>query len=113
MTESLEQVLADLRGEAQVLRANGHAAQAESMERVCEKVAGAAEDYLRFISESDARLRSGWSVARLKARFPEWQRQGHAEMRGRERQYRLVVIPQRVNQSAVKAAGRKAGESAA
>jgi hypothetical protein len=110
---TLEQVLADERGQAAVLRAKGHPHDAALLEALCDRVADAAEDYIRFISESDARLRSGWSVDRLKGRFPQWEREGHAEKRGRERYYRQLVIPQRVNPSAVRAEARRDGESAA
>lgn len=59
MTPTLEQVLADCRGEAAVLRANGHGAQAASMDAVCDRVREAMRDYLDWLSEDEARLMSG------------------------------------------------------
>ena len=109
----LDQVLADERGQAAVLRAKGHPHDAQLIEALCDRVQVAAEDYIRFISETDARLRSGWSVDRLKGKFPQWEREGHAERRGRDRYYRQLVIPQRVNPSAIRATARRDGESAA
>jgi hypothetical protein len=44
---TLEQLLADWRGDAQVLRRRGYDRDAGQMERFAEAVAWAAEDYLR------------------------------------------------------------------
>lgn len=110
---TLEQVLADERGDAQVLRRNGHGRDADLAERICDKVAAAAEEYLRWLSEEDARLRSGWSVTRLRSHFGEWERQGHARRDGRRRLYRMLIVPQRANTLAARDAGRRAGGQAA
>ena len=98
-----EDVLADFRGEAAVLRHNGHKAQAESMERICDTLAEAMPDYLTWLSESEAVLRSGWRVRRLREAFPGWEAQGMAEKRGRLRYYRQVMIPRRANLEAARA----------
>ena len=113
VTDTLEDVLADERGAAQVLRANGHAHDAELIERVCDRVSEAAEDYLRWLSEADARLRSGRSVAWLRSRFPEWERAGHAKMLRGARRYRALVIPERAHLSDAREAGRRAGRGEA
>ena len=104
----LEQVLADARGDAAVLRRAGHAADAELIERICHEVARAAEDYLRWLTEEDAALRSGRSLTWIRSRFSEWEREGHARREGRRRMYRQVVIPQRANPTAAREAGRAA-----
>ena len=110
VADTLEEVLADERGAAQVLRANGHAHDAELIERVCDRVSAAAQDYLRWLSEPDARLRSGRSAAWLRARFPEWASEGHAELRRGVRYYPQCVIPQRADITAAREAGLR-GES--
>jgi hypothetical protein len=107
--ESLESVLADERGQAAVLRHNGHAHDAELIERVCSRVSTAAEEYLRFLSEPDARLRTNKSVDWLRTRFPEWMELGHAKKIGNVRYYRMVVLPPRANISAAREEGRRAG----
>ena len=90
----LEQVLADLREEATILRANGHAAQAATLLRAVQQVADACPDYLRWLSEAEAVLRSGKSAAWLRARYPEWEQMGHARAPRRGvREYRAVIIP--------------------
>lgn len=102
----LEQVLADYRGEAQCLRANGHAAQAESIERVCTHVAEAMEAYLDWLTEDQARTRSDRSLDFLRARFPIWETAGLARWsatKPRRRQYRRLIIPLRANLEAARA----------
>lgn len=109
----LEQVLADHRGEAQVLRANGHKAQADSIERVCEDVALAARDYLDWLDEDEAMLRSAKSRDFFRSRFPDWEAQGLAEWRKKRRYYRRIIVPRRANLEAARAqAARDARRSA-
>ena len=107
--EALEEVLADERGQAQVLRHNGHSHDADLLERVCDRVSSAAEEYLRFLPEPDARLRTNRSQEFLRARYPEWEAQGHAFKKGNVRYYRMLVLPPRANLSAAREEGRKAG----
>jgi hypothetical protein len=111
MSDTLEQVLADERGQAQVLRHNGHGHDADLIERVCDRVSAAAEEYLRFLSEPDARLRTNRSQEYLRARFAEWEAQGHAYKKGTIRYYRMLVLPPRANLSAAREEGRRAAAS--
>jgi hypothetical protein len=103
----LETVLADWREKASVLRGVKHAHDAELIDAICDEVARSAEDYMRFVSEADAMLRSGKSADWLRARFAEWVEQGHAEKRKRVRYYRAVVIPRRPDLEAARDAGRR------
>lgn len=100
---TLEQVIADTRGEAAVLRMNGHTSQANGYERIIEAVAASAVDYLTWHSEAEAQLRTGWSARRLRSHFSEWEAQGMAEKRGRVRYYRQVMLPRRANLEAARA----------
>ena len=109
---TLEQVLADYRGDAQVLRRRGHAHDAELIEMICDAVAAAAEDYLRWITEDEAMLRSARSRAWLRGQFAEWERQGLARRDGKRRLYRMIAVPLRANLTAAAAAGRAAARSA-
>jgi hypothetical protein len=106
---TLEQVLADTRGEAAVLRRAGHAHDAALMERVCAAVSEAAEDYLTWLSETDAKLRSGHADPWFRARRVQWQADGHARKHGRDWHYRALIIPRRANVLAAYEAGRRAG----
>ena len=100
---TLEQVLADIRGEAQALRFNGHKAQADGMERICEKVSAAAADYLTWYTEEEAVARSNFKAHWFRTRFPEWEAQGMAKKEGRVRCYRQPVVPRRPNLEAARA----------
>ncbi|NUO65777.1 MAG: hypothetical protein HOQ34_19620 [Gemmatimonadaceae bacterium] len=107
MAESLEEVLADERGRAQVLRAAGHTREADNLDRLLDRVRASAVDYLDWLSEAEARLRSGKSVEWLRARFAGWAAAGHARLDGRRRLYRQLIVPKRANESAAREAGRR------
>ena len=109
-TRSLEQVLADSRGDAAVLRRRGHADDADLIERLCADVARSAEDYLSWLPEPQAALQSGHTVAWLRARFAEWQAQGNARGTGRHREYRAIIVPRRVQAELAYRAGERAAD---
>lgn len=108
---TLEQVLADFREEAAILRANSQGAQAASIERVCEVVRNCMASYLDWMSEDEARLWSGWSRTRLRAHFPQWETQGLAEWVGEgrkaRRRYRRQAVPRRANTLGAFEAGKQ------
>lgn len=104
--QRLEEVLADFREDAKIADRIGDGRVAELLTRMVDRVAKAAADYLVFLAESEARLRSGKSIDWLRHRFPEWERQGHAFRKGRQRFYRTLIVPIRANVSAAYRAGR-------
>jgi hypothetical protein len=110
---TLEQVLTDLRGDAARLRYHGHRAQADSMEALADRVATVMQPYLDWLTEAEARARSGRSEHWLRARFGEWAQAGLAEFRGRRRYYRRLIVPRRANLEAVRADAVRAARSAA
>jgi len=107
--KSLEQTIADWRGDAQVLRARGHASEAKLVEDFADEVSLAAEDYLRFLPESDAQLRSSRSKDWLRSQFPQWEQNGNAKKINGRRYYRMLVVPQRANVSAAREEGKRVG----
>lgn len=109
MSETLEQVLADARGELPLLRKRRAGWDPDAIAEFIDRVAATTEDYRKFISEEDARLQSGKSVAWLRARHSEWMDAGNAEYRNRKRYYRACVIPRRPDLSAAREAGRRGG----
>ena len=111
MSETLEQVLADARGELPLLRKRKAGWDPDAIAEFLDRVAAATEDFRRFISEDDARLQSGKSVAWLRARHAEWMEAGNAECRGRKRYYRAMVIPRRPDLAAAREAGRRGDPS--
>ncbi len=111
---TLEQVLADWRGDAAVVRKHGDKHTADVIERLCDAVARAAEDFLVWLGEDDAILRSGHTRAWLRGRFAQWESQGHAKHVNRRRYYRQLVVPRRIDLDAARDdARRTARESAA
>lgn len=110
-TLDLANVLADVRGEAAVLRANGAGFSVERVEQITADVAAAAEDWLKWLSETDAVARSGYSADWLRGRFEALRRDGHAKMVGRSRQYRACAIPRRANTVSAAARGREAARA--
>jgi hypothetical protein len=105
----LERVLSDLREDLQALRRRGVAlVPVEQLEHFADDIARGAEDYLRWLSEDEAQLRCGRSLGWLRRQFPEWERAGHARRDGRERYFRMLVVPQRGNTLAAREAGRRA-----
>lgn len=107
----LSQVLADAREEAAVLRANAAGFSVARVEQLLDDVQSAAEEWLTWLSEGDAVMRSGYSVDWLRGRFEAMRRDGHARMQGRARQYRACAVPRRANTATAAARGRDAARS--
>jgi hypothetical protein len=110
MIKTLEQVLADTREDAEVLRRRGHVHDAELITKVCDDVAAALEDYLTWLPESKACLQSGHSRTWLRARFKDWQAAGHARWITGEREYRAIILPRRSHPELDYAAGERAAD---
>lgn len=108
----LERVLADLREESVILRRNGHSAQADALVRACDEVAAAAADYTTWISETEAKLRSGRGDDYFRARRQTWAEDGLAEQRGRVWYYRRCVVERRKLASITRAEARRGRMSA-
>lgn len=110
----LEQSLADWRERAQALRACGDEGRAVLIEKIVGEFAESAEEYLRWIGETDAALMSGRSEKWLRGNFPAWESLGHARKgQNGKREYRMLILPRRVNLSAAREEGRRAVRDAA
>jgi hypothetical protein len=107
--KDLQQVITDWRGDAAVLKSRGHMSEAKLLETCADEAAAAAEDYLRFLSEPDAQLRSSRSKDWLRSQFPQWEQNGNAKKISGRRYYRMLVVPQRANLSAAREEGRRVG----
>lgn len=101
----LDQILADRRGEIALLRRRGAGPVADALEELIDEVARVTEDFRRFLSEPDAEIRSGKRTRWLRARFAEWSAQGNARIRNGQREYRMLVIPQRAHLERARLAG--------
>lgn len=114
---NLDQVIADAREEAVILKSHGHRAQAATLLRFADKVAESMLDYLTWLTEDRATLYSGLKVPALRSRFPSLEQRDLAKWdeTGRRRLYRRIALEHRGNAEAAREAGRRAGkgESAA
>jgi hypothetical protein len=93
----LREILDDAREDATRLRKTGNVGQAEYVDRLVLKLERAVEDYVTWLSESDAVIKSGLAERTLRSRF-RWLRScGLARygVKGR-REYLACGIPQRV-----------------
>lgn len=108
----LAQVLVAWRSDAGVLKRHKQHALAAQLEQCAEAVERAAADWLTWLSESDAMIRSGKTREWLRAKFSEWQRDGHARVTGRDRQYRRVIVPVKRTLSHAREAGVAAAKAA-
>lgn len=96
------------RADAEALRRNGHAGQADTIVRLLDDVARTASDYLEWIPESAARLRANRGEDYFKTRREAWAAEGNAEQRGRTWWYRRCVIEHRKLASITRAEARRA-----
>jgi hypothetical protein len=92
----LEIVIKRWRQDAEALARNGAPERAAVLVRCADEASASAEEWLTWLPEADARLRSGYSLPRMRALFRELQPRGHARQVGpAKRIYRAAVIPRR------------------
>ena len=111
MPGDLGSIVASAREDVQLLKRMGNAQQAAYIEQLLDQIRDAAEDFLTWLSEDKAYLKSGLSHRTLRRRFRELMDCGMARYSERgEREFRSCAIPPRADATAAKAAGL-AGES--
>lgn len=113
--ETPEEVIGSIREDAAVARRLGHEHDAKLLEATATRFETSLAEYLTWISEADARIRSGHLAAWFRVRFPDWERQGLARWnpkRPRERQYRAIVVPLAPDREGVIADARRAAREA-
>ena len=105
--KALEQVLSDIRGDAAVLRTRGHLHDADLMDTICDDVSQAAELYITWLNEPDAKLYSGLAERTLRRRFHELLDADNARYGEKgERIYRAAALPRRPALAAARNAAR-------
>lgn len=93
--QNIEDILDRYKNEAAILERRGHTNEAHLITSICQDVITVLDEYITWLSESTAQLRSGHGVPWLRDKFPAWEAAGHARMRAGKREYRLIIIPQR------------------
>lgn len=108
----LGSVIARWRAEAEVVRRRGNVAVATALVTCADEADEAAAEWLTWLSEEEAALRSGYSPKWIRARYGAWQREGHARQSGRRtRIYRAAIVPRRANLVGAAEAGRAAAHA--
>lgn len=108
----LDTILRRWDDDAAALTRNGEPDKAAILVRCAAEVREAADEWLTWISEEQAALRSGRRVEWWRGQFPALLKRGHARQVGRaKRVYRLAVVP--VRDAILQAAeeGRKAARA--
>ncbi len=106
MADDLGTVLASAREDVSILKKLGNGAQAEYIENLLDRVKESAEDYLAWLSEDEAYLKSGLSRRTLRRRFRELLDSGLARYGAHgAREYRSCAVPPRPDAALAKAAG--------
>lgn len=106
----LAQRLADVLEEAAVLDRNRGSFSIERVRQLVADIKMDAAEYLTWISEPQAIIRSSHKEPWFRQRFPEWQRQGHARVnpKTKRREYRQMIVPLAHDVDAVRANARDA-----
>jgi hypothetical protein len=110
VTETPEEVIARC-AKTPPSRGGSATSTTRSCSRTASRSSSVLAEYLTWISEADARIRSAHAPAWFRVRFPEWERQGLARWnpkRPRERQYRAIIVPLAADPRAVRADARRA-----
>lgn len=109
--EELETVLADMASDADALDRTGNVKQGEYLRASITRIRQAAEEWLTWLSEPEALIRSGFKLDWLRGRFETLRREGHARLVGRNRQYRQCAIPRKANTVSAANRGRAAART--
>ena len=110
---TLEQAFADWLENAQVLRRTGHEHDAELLETAIADFREAGEDFITWLTEHDAVLRSSETQSWLRRRWALWLDQGLAKTDGGTRYYLQAIVPQRKHISQARADARRTAHKAA
>lgn len=104
--KDLAQVLVDKREEVQMLSRRASAVQTSYVDELLDEVRAAAEDFITWLPEEAAILKSGLSERTLRRRFREMLDCKTARWGKTGREYLACVIPSRPDVAAARARGR-------
>lgn len=98
MRKDLAAVLAKRLDEAAVLEKHGGAFSVAQIREFIDEIKTVGPEFITWLSEKEAMIRSGYSKGRLMAQFAQWEEQGYARKnpeRPKERQYLCAIVPVR------------------
>jgi hypothetical protein len=91
----LAAILGTMDEDAAVFERNGDAARAAALRARAAEIRAAAADYITWLTEDEAMLRSGDSRTRVKSLALKYVQAGHARIVGRRFQLRACIVPRR------------------
>lgn len=91
----LAAILGTMDEDAAVFERNGDVARAQALRARAAEIRAAAADYITWLSEDEAMLRSGDSRTRVKSLALKYVKAGHARIVGRRFQLRACIVPRR------------------
>lgn len=103
---SLKALVESMQREADVLASNGAPDLATVKRRDAESIAQAEPDAVRWLSESEAMLRTGWPRPKVRRHAQMYQHTGHAVREKGVWRMLAVVVPQRVPSSVLEQSAR-------
>ncbi len=102
-------ILADMASDADALERTGNLKQADYLRAAVARIRTAAEDYMTWLSEPDAILKSALSERTLRRRFRDMLDCGTARYGSkRQREYLSMCVPNRPDVQQQRARGRAA-----
>lgn len=104
--KDLGQVLIDRREEVAMLARAGASVQSDYLDALLDEIKAAAKEYVTWLCESDAMLKSGLSERTLRRRFREMLDCGTARWGKTGREFLACCIPYRPDVDAARARGR-------
>lgn len=111
MPEPLDVALADAYSALRRVEPASATVRIDFVRALLDDIRDAAEDFVTFLNEADARLWSGLAADTLRKKFPGWSELGHARLDEKgHRTYRRAVLPRRANLEAARKAAKRAVE---
>jgi hypothetical protein len=95
-----------MRAEADVLAQNGAVDLARVKVKDADAIESAEPDAVRVLSESEAQLRTGWTLLKVRKHAALFQHTGHAWKESGRWRMLAVVVPQRVPRSVLEEGAR-------
>ena len=95
-TNDLASILGTMDEDAAVYERNGDSARAQALRARAEEIRAATAEYLTWLTEEQAGLRSGESRTRIKSLALKYVAAGHARVVGRKYLLRACIVPKRV-----------------
>ena len=103
----LADVIADWREDAAILRRRGDQRTAEVLEQCAADVTGVALEYIVWLSESEAQLRSGWTAGKVRSHARAFLHTPHVRTEKKGYWLRACIVPRRAHYELLREAAQR------